>query len=172
MNNNDILVKLKHALDIIDTDMVEIFKLGGIELTEEEVRKMLIESKESNSDDGDNHDEMEETTKCKNSTLESFFNGFITFKRGERDSKPGQSEIPSLSIIGNKNINNIMLKKLKIALSLSSQDMLDIFKEAGDLLTKDELSNLFRKEGHKHYKKCDDKHAMKFLEGLAERNRV
>jgi len=69
-----------------------------------------------------------------NGTLESFLNGFITFKRGERDSKPGQSEIPSLSIIVNKNINNIMLKKLKIALSLSSQDMLDIFKEAGDLL--------------------------------------
>lgn len=166
MNNNDILVKLKQALDIKDTDMVEIFKLGGIDLSKEEVQKMLIESKE-NSDDGDSHDVMEESIKCKNGTLESFFNGFITFKRGERDSKPGQSETPALSIIGNKNINNIMLKKLKIALSLSSQDMLDIFKEAGDLLTKDELSNLFRKEGHKHYKRCDDKHAMKFLDGLA-----
>jgi len=170
VNNNDILVKLKHALDIKDTDMVEIFKLGGVELSEEEVRKMLIESKESNVDDFDNK-EVDESIKCKNGTLESFLNGFITFKRGERDSKPGQSEIPSLSIIGNKNINNIMLKKLKIALSLSSQDMLDIFKEAGDLLTKDELSNLFRKEGHKHYKKCDDKHATKFLEGLDKRNR-
>ena len=169
MNNNDILVKLKQALHIKDIDMVEIFKLGGVELSEEEVQKMLIESKESNADDIDNQ-EVEESIKCKNGTLESFLNGLITFKRGERDSKPGQSEIPSLSIIGNKNINNIMLKKLKIALSLSSQDMLDIFKDAGDLLTKDELSNFFRKEGHKHYKKCDDKHAAKFLEGIDKRN--
>lgn len=172
MNNNDILVKLKHALDIKNIDMLEIFKLGGIELSEEEVQKMLIVSKESYSDENDNHDEIDEIIKCKNSTLESFLNGFITFKRGDRDSKPGQSEIPSLSINGNKNINNILLKKLKIAHSLSSQDMLDIFEIAGDKITKDELSNLFRKEGHKHYRKCDDKHAMNFLEGLAKRNRA
>lgn len=170
MNNNDMLIKIKQALDIKNTDMVEIFKFGGIELSEEEVLKMLIVSKENYYEGGDDHDEIEESTKCKNSTLESFLNGFIIFKRGERDSKPGQSEIPSLAIMGNKNINNIMLKKLKIALSLSSQGMLDIFEAAGDPLTKDELSNLFRKEGHKHYKKCDDKHAMNFLEGLAKKD--
>jgi len=64
VNNNDILVKLKHALDIEDADMVEIFKLGGIELSKEEVQKMLIESKESNADDFDNQ-EVEESIKCK-----------------------------------------------------------------------------------------------------------
>jgi len=168
MNNNDILIKLRHALDIKNTDMVEIFKLGGIKLSEEDVQKMLMGSKEICSDGSDNKDETEEITKCKNSTLESFLNGFIIFKRGEQELKPGQSEIAPLSIISNKSINNIMLKKLKIALSLSSQDMLDIFEEAGDTITKDELSNLFRKEGHKHYKKCDDKHAMNFINGLAK----
>jgi len=171
MNNNDMLIELKKALNINNSEMVEIFKQGGIELSEEDVEKMLIVSKESYYNESDNHDEIEEIIKCKNSTLESFLNGFIIFKRGERDSKPGQLEIPSLSINGNKNINNILLKKLKIAHSLSSQDMLDIFEISGDKITKDELSNLFRKEGHKHYKKCDDKHAMNFLQGLAKRNR-
>ena len=46
MDNNDILIRLRYALDIRDIDMVEIFKLGGAELTVEEVRKMLIKSKE------------------------------------------------------------------------------------------------------------------------------
>ena len=32
MDNNDILIRLRYALDIKNTDMVEIFKLGGIEL--------------------------------------------------------------------------------------------------------------------------------------------
>jgi len=40
-----------------------------------------------------------------------------------------------------------MLKKLKIALSLTSEDMLDIFNEAGINVTKGKLSALFRKEG-------------------------
>ena len=41
MENQDILIRLRYALDIKDTDMVEIFKLGGIQLTKEEVQKML-----------------------------------------------------------------------------------------------------------------------------------
>lgn len=50
MNNNDLFIKLKYALDIKDIDMVEIFKLGSIELSKEEVQKMFIESKENSND--------------------------------------------------------------------------------------------------------------------------
>jgi uncharacterized protein YehS (DUF1456 family) len=64
-----------------------------------------------------------------------------------------------------------MLKKLKIALSLTSDDMLDIFIKAGVIVTKGELSALFRKEGHKHYKECGDKYARNLLKGLAIKNR-
>ena len=174
MDNNDRLIRLRYALDIRDIDMVEIFKLGGTELTPEEVRKMLIKSKEryKYDDEVDDHDEIEEkeeNIKCKNSTLESFLHGFIIFKRGKQDPKPGQPEIPVLK--NSENPNNIMLKKLKIALSLTSDDMLDIFKETGVIVTKGELSALFRKEGHQHYKECGDKYARNFLKGLAIKNR-
>jgi uncharacterized protein YehS (DUF1456 family) len=170
MDNNDRLIRLRYALDIRDTDMVEIFKLGGAELTEEIVRKMLIKSKETYryNDEVDNHDEIEEkeeNIKCKNSTLESFLNGLIIFKRGKQDPKPGQSERPVLN--NSENPNNIMLKKLKIALSLTSDDMLDMLEKTGVIVTKGELSALFRKEGHKHYKECGDKYARNFLKGLA-----
>jgi uncharacterized protein YehS (DUF1456 family) len=174
MDNNDILISFRYALDINNTDMVAIFKLGGAELTEEEIRKMLIKSKDSNHDGVDHNDqaeEKEENIKCKNSTLESFLNGFIIFKRGKQDPKPGQPKTPVLSIKDSGNLNNIMLKKLKIALSLSSDDMLDIFEEAGVIVTKGELSALFRKEGHKHYKECGDEFARNFLKGLAIKNR-
>jgi uncharacterized protein YehS (DUF1456 family) len=60
-----------------------------------------------------------------------------------------------------------MLKKLKIALSLTSDDMLDMLEKTGVIVTKGELSALFRKEGHKHYKECGDKYARNFLKGLA-----
>ena len=163
MNNNYILAKIKYAMDLKNENIVDIFKFGGIDISEEEVQKLLEGARENISDE----DEVEEITKCKNITLESFLNGLIIYKRGEKETKTEQPEI--LSIKGNKNINNIMLKKLKIALSLSSQDILDIFEEIGKPLTKGELADIFRKEGHKHYKKCADKHAVNFLEGISKR---
>jgi uncharacterized protein YehS (DUF1456 family) len=167
MNNNYILVKIKHAMDLKNKDMVDIFQFGGITISEEEVQKLLEGARENTSDEDFDEDEIKEISKCKNITLESFLNGFIIFKRGEKETKTGQQP-DILSINGNKNINNIMLKKLKIALSLSSQDMLDIFEEVGSSLTKGELADIFRKEGHKHYKKCADKYAINFLEGLSK----
>lgn len=41
MLNNDIMIRLRYGLDIKDTDMVEIFKLGGVNVTKDDVRMML-----------------------------------------------------------------------------------------------------------------------------------
>ena len=103
--------------------------------------------------------------------VESFLNGFITFKRGKQEPRPGQPDAhpPTKS---KESVNNILLKKVKIALSLTSEDMLDIFEKAGITVTKGELGAILRKEGHKNYKQCLDKYARNFLKGLAIRYRV
>ncbi|KXH86934.1 DUF1456 family protein [Sporosarcina sp. HYO08] len=160
MNNNDILIRLRYALDLKDTEMIDIFKLGGIEVTKEEVRLLLTKSK-------DDETENELQMKCTNSMLDSFLNGFIIYKRGKQDPKPGQPKQPAQPLITNENVNNILLKKLKIALELTSEDMLDILDEAGIIVTKGELSAVLRKEGHKNYKPCLDRYARNFLKGLA-----
>lgn len=157
MDNNDILIRTRYALDIKNTDMVEIFKLGDIELTKEEVLMTLIKTPEN--------DEDEENIKCDNIMLESFLNGLIIFKRGKQEPKPGQPERPAYST--NERVNNILLKKLKIALSLTSEDMIEILETAGVFITKGELSAFLRKEGHKNYKECGDQNARNFLKGLA-----
>lgn len=173
MDNNDRLIRLRYALDIKNSEMIEIFKLGGIEVTREKVQKMLIKSKNpyNNEVDDDDIEEKEENIKCNNNTLESFLNGFITFKRGRQEPKPGQSERAALTIKDSASINNVLIKKVKIALSLTSDDVLDIFNEVGVFVTKGELSALLRKEGHKNYKECGDKYARNFLKGLAIRYR-
>ncbi|WP_163528609.1 DUF1456 family protein [Halobacillus ihumii] len=170
MDNNDILIRLRYALDIKDKDMIEIFKLGGVDLTKEDVLKVLTKSEDSSDDDHDYNDDIpenEEHIKCTNSMLESFLNGMITFKRGQQDPKPGQSNKPDRSIKNHSSVNNVMLKKVKIALKLTSEDIIDILDEAGVTITKGELSALLRKEGHKNYKECGDKYARNFLKGLA-----
>ena len=143
MENNDILIRLRYALDIKNTDMVEIFKLGGVEVTKEEVLKILTKS---NDDVDYEEDNEEDVIKCNNKMFESFLNGLITFKRGKQEPKPGQPDRPQFS---KESMNNILLKKLKIALSLTSEDMIDILDSAGITITKGELSALLRKVGIK-----------------------
>ena len=171
MDNNDILIRLRYALDIKNTEMVEVFNLGGIEVTKDEVLKILTKSNDSYDNDEDIAED-EENIRCNNSMLESFLNGLIIFKRGQRDPKPGQPDSPALSTKNHESVNNILLKKLKIALALTSEDMIEILAKAGVGITKGELSALLRKVGHKNYKECGDKYARNFLKGLTIKYRV
>ncbi|MBO1582115.1 DUF1456 family protein [Bacillus sp. XF8] len=174
MSNNDILKRVRYAMDIKDTDMVEIFKLGGIEVTKEEVVEMLTKLKKSPQDEADNDGDVVENDyviTCDNMMLESFLNGFITFKRGKQDPKPGQSAGQAVPLQSNESANNLLLKKLKIALSLTSEDVLDILDGVGVKVTKGELGALLRKKGHKNYKECGDRYARNFLKGLAVKYR-
>lgn len=157
MTNKDILIRLRYALDIKNTDMVEMFKLGGIELSKEEVLQILKKTEEDADEDNKN---------VNNSMIESFLNGFIIFKRGKQESRPGQPEENGLPPKTHESVNNMLIKKVKIALALTSEDILEIFKAAGVAVTKGELSAILRKVGHKNYKECGDRYARNFLKGL------
>lgn len=170
MDNNDILIRLRYALDLKNTEMIEIFKLGGVEVTKDEVLKILTKTKD-HYDEDENLANDEENMKCNNSMLDSFLNGLITFKRGKQEVKPGQANTPEPSINKTPNVNNLLLKKVKIALQLTSEEMLDIFEDGGIMVSKGELGALLRKEGHKNYKECGDNFARKFLRGLTVRYR-
>lgn len=174
MDNNDILIRLRYALDIKDNDMIEIFNLGGVDFTKEEVSKVLTKSEDIYDDEEDYDDDLAESEdhiKCTNSMLESFLNGLITFKRGPQEPKPGQPNKPDRSIKNQSSVNNVMLKKVKIALKLTSEDIIDILDDAGVTITKGELSAVLRKEGHKNYKEFGDQYARNFLKGLTMRYR-
>lgn len=154
------LIRLRYALELKNKEMAEIFKLGGVEISVPDVIKVLTKSDEYEEED-DNQ------LKCDNNMFDSFLNGLIIYKRGKQEPKPGQPESPQPSLNKRANVNNHLLKKVKIALSLTTEDMLDIFDAAGITVTKSELGALLRKEGHKNYKECGDKFARNFLKGLA-----
>jgi uncharacterized protein YehS (DUF1456 family) len=62
--------------------------------------------------------------------------------------------------------NNLILRKLRIALELNDSDMLALFKQAGVSLSKPELSALFRGTGQRNYKECGDQLLRNFVRGL------
>nr|WP_174715216.1 DUF1456 family protein [Lacrimispora sphenoides] len=172
VDNNDILIRLRYAMDIKDSDMIEIFKLGGITITKEGVRRLLAKPQADLSDSGAQKAIVDKNRDiCNDFTLESFLNGYIIFKRGKQETKPGEPEKQLFMVKDHRSVNNVLLKKIKIALSLTGDDMLDIFKSVGINLSNGELSALLRREGQRNYKECQDRYVRNFLKGLAIRYR-
>ena len=152
MTNNDFLRRLRYALNIKDNIMIQIFKKGNIIVTREDV----IDYLKKDIDDG--------FKKLSNNDLISFLDGLIIQKRGNREDG---TPVPTIKITKN-NLNNILLRKLRIALAFKSYDMIRIFKLGGIEISEGELSALFRREDHKNYKECGDKYVRIFLKGLTE----
>ena len=152
MTNNDFLRRLRYALNIKDNVMVQIFKKGNIVLTREDV----IDYLKKDIDEG--------FKKLNNNDLIAFLDGLIIQKRGKREDG---TPIPQVKVTKN-NLNNILLRKLRIALSFKSYDMIKIFNLGGVEISEGELSALFRSEDHKNYKECGDKYIRVFLKGLTE----
>ncbi|WP_373750240.1 DUF1456 family protein [Jeotgalibaca porci] len=155
MDNNDRLTRLRYALNIKDNDMVEIFRLGGATVTKEQVRAMTKRDEE-----GDYEKELADET------FERFLNGMITSQRGVQEGAPE----PKFEL-HHGNANNLLLKKVKIALSLTGDDMLEILDSVEARISKSELGAVLRKEGHRNYKECGDRYVRNFLKGLALRYR-
>ena len=152
MTNNDFLRRLRYALNIKDNVMVQIFKKGNIVLTREDV----IDYLKKDIDEG--------FKKLNNNDLIAFLDGLIIQKRGKREDGTPISQVK----VTKNNLNNILLRKLRIALSFKSYDMIKIFKLGGVEISEGELSALFRSEDHKNYKECGDKYIRVFLKGLTE----
>ncbi|MES2447852.1 MAG: DUF1456 family protein [Bacteroidota bacterium] len=62
--------------------------------------------------------------------------------------------------------NNDIMKKLRVALSLNSDHIIEICKLVGFTVTKAELGDIFRNDEHPNFKKCGDQILRNFLNGL------
>ena len=62
--------------------------------------------------------------------------------------------------------NNDIMKKLRVALKFTDDDIIEVLKLANFRVTKTELSAIFRKEDHPNFKPCGDQILRNFLNGL------
>ena len=146
MINNDILRRLRFTLDLNEPKIVAIFALADHKVTGNQVTRWL-----KKEDDP-------AYTECTDIEFATFLNGLITDKRGKKD---GPAAVPEKRLN-----NNIIFRKLKIALNLQSDDVLAIMELADLRMSKHELSAFFRKPGHQHYRDCLDQVMRNFLMGL------
>lgn len=62
--------------------------------------------------------------------------------------------------------NNDILKKLRVALELTTDDIIKITELVGFKVTKAELGDIFRSDDHPNFKPCGDQILRNFLNGL------
>ena len=155
MINNDILRRLRYALNIGNAEMAAIFGLAGYDITQSAILDMLKKEEEEGFAD------------CSDKALASFLDGLIASRRGKRDDS-GCEPVKQVTRL----TNNDILKKIRIAMNFREDDMMEIFTLAEFSISKTELSALFRKKGHKNYKVCGDQLLKNFLKGLTIKCRV
>lgn len=152
MANNKLLRSIHDALDLDTATMIQIFKAAGREVGESAVTAFL------KTEDEDGH------IPCNNPIMRFFLDGLIIYSRGKQEGSQPPTETPQAELS-----YNVILKKLRIALDLKEDDLIEIFKSAGIIMTKHELTALFRKAGHKHYKACTNQLLFDFIKGVALR---
>jgi uncharacterized protein YehS (DUF1456 family) len=153
MINNDVLRRVRYALELKDPTMIEIFALSDAEITQDELRHLL----KKDNDEG--------FVPLDNKLLGQFLDGLIIYKRGKQENPAEPTRKPEPLT------NNTVLKKLRIALEFKEEDMLNTLKLADFELSKGELSSFFRQKSHKHHRECGDQILRNFLQGLTIRFR-
>jgi len=62
--------------------------------------------------------------------------------------------------------NNDIMKKLRVAMKFTDDDIIEVLKLVDFRITKTELGAIFRKEDHPNFKPCGDQILRNFLNGL------
>lgn len=150
MNNNDVLRRLRYTFDYNDEKMIEIFGLGNIEATRAQVSDWLKKDEETQ-------------VKLKDVELAGYLNGLIVHNRGKKEG---------LEMVNETQLNNnIVFRKLRIAMNFKDTDIIKVYDEVDMIISKHELSAIFRKPTQRQYKACLDQFLRNFLMGLQLRER-
>jgi len=147
-----VLRRLRYTFNYNDKQMIALFSSAGTTVTREQVSKWL--KKDSDP----------EFVNCQDVDLATFLNGFINEKRGKKE---GPQAIPEKRLT-----NNIVLTKLKIALNLKAEELIDLLESVDFRLNKPELSAFSRKVDHKHYRECKDQVLRNLLQAIDKKYHV
>ena len=149
MTNNSIFRRIRFIYDFSDQQMIDIFALTDVMVTRSDVSDWL--KKEDHEEYLDINDEM----------LSIFLNGFIILKRGRKD---GPLPVPEKRLT-----NNLIFRKMRIALNLIDEDIIQILALAEMKMSKHALSAFFRSPTQRQYVECNNQVIRNFFQGLEKR---
>ncbi|GHF97972.1 DUF1456 family protein [Thalassotalea marina] len=146
MTNNDVLRRLRYTFSLKDQKVKDIFALANRQVTLEQITAWLKK------------DDEPEMVPLADIELASFLNGFIVEKRGRGDKAMPAPE--------KELTKNLILKKLKIALELQTDDIIALLASVDVKLGNGEITAFFRNPDHKNYRHCKAQILRNFLMAL------
>ncbi|MDZ4729549.1 MAG: DUF1456 family protein [Xanthomonadales bacterium] len=146
MTNNDILRRIRYIFAFDDDKMIAIFGQADREVTRAQISSWMKK------------DDDEDFAALADVDFACFLNGLINDRRGRKEGVQAEPE--------KRLNNNIIFLKLKIALDMKAEDVLNMLKAGGMEISKHELSAFFRRADHKHYRECQTQCLRSFLKGL------
>ena len=146
MINNDVMRRVRYILDFKDAQMLEVFAQAEYPATVQQLHGWLRKEDDP------------AFVAITDLQFSLFLNGLINLKRGKREGVEAPVE--------RRLTNNIIFMKLKIALNMQAEEVLEVVALSGFKISKPELSALFRKPENRQYRLCKDQILRNFLKGL------
>ncbi len=152
MNNNDVLRQVRYTFDFNDDRMMALFRSGGYPATRSEISAWLKRHEDPDS------------IFIPDEQLSAFLNGFINYKRGKKEGEQAKPE----QVLN----NNIIFRKLKIALNLKVEEIVAMMGAIDVKVSKHEINAFFRKQSQNQYRKCLDQYLRNFLFAMQRKYRT
>jgi len=147
MTHNAALRSIATALRMNEDKVLEVVRLGGGDVDAAAVSSWLKGDGEAGG------------AACPDKAMAQFLNGLVVSRRG---TQPGQAPAPLEPVV----TNNVILKKVRVALNLQDRDVAAFFVRAGANVTKSERAAFFRRRDDSNYRECGDAVLLKFLASL------
>jgi uncharacterized protein YehS (DUF1456 family) len=149
MTTNDTLHRIRTALRLDEATMIAIYAGEGRTITAEHLRAITARIGSAGAQT------------CTYEELGVFLDGLIRHKRGAPTNPPADDADTELT-------HNLILKKLRVALSLKDPEVLIIFGLAEREISISQIKDLFRNPAHPRFRLCPDALLNDFLIGLDE----
>ena len=149
MTTNDILHRIQTALHLSPEEIIAIFALEAMPMEPTHLKAITAKAGSEGAE------------VCSYEELGTFLDALIHHKRGTITNPPPANAEIVLD-------NNLILKKLRIALQLKDPEILIIFGLAERDMSISRIKDFFRNPAHSKYRLCSDAVLNDFLIGLDE----
>lgn len=154
LDNNELNRRIRYSLQLDDADAVAMMQLAGTTASASQAAAWRTREGEPGFEP------------CPREALVALLDGLILDRRGPPPRKEG-AEMPAPAV--ERHINNAVLKQLRIALALRTEEVHQLMVAGGGKLAKSEVGAFFRKPDARNFRVCGDQVLRWFLAGLAER---
>ena len=151
MENNDVLRRLRYALQLDDAEAARLAGLGGESVTVEAMSLFRLRSEDPAA------------VACPDRVLGALLSGLVLDRRGPPEqARDGHEEDRHACD------NNSVLKRVKIALSMRSEEVAAcIGAGGGGAVTDSVIGSFLRRPGTRNFQGLGDQMLRRFLSGLA-----